>query len=102
MKEGKRSFAPIMLPRLEKLKIKTRDPSLLSSDEIEQFVRLDIDPKTITWNRVLDTCDRFLRKVTIGQNSTEKGHERTTGFDISVRYLKFCSLFLLFNFLGSE
>lgn len=32
----------------------------------------------------MDVNDRFLRKITIGQNQTEAGHERTTGFDISV------------------
>lgn len=32
----------------------------------------------------MDTNDRFLRKITIGQNPTEKGQERTTGFDICV------------------
>lgn len=35
-------------------------------------------------NRVVDTCDRFLRKVSIGHNPTEKGHIREAGFDISV------------------
>ncbi|CAE6428591.1 unnamed protein product [Rhizoctonia solani] len=39
---------------------------------------------TITWNRVLDVNDRFLRKITVGQNPTEQGHARETGFDISV------------------
>ncbi|XP_011833718.1 PREDICTED: C-1-tetrahydrofolate synthase, cytoplasmic [Mandrillus leucophaeus] len=33
---------------------------------------------------VLDTNDRFLRKITIGQAPTEKGHTRTAQFDISV------------------
>ncbi|RQM16451.1 hypothetical protein B5M09_010313 [Aphanomyces astaci] len=35
-------------------------------------------------NRVLDTCDRFLRGITIGQAPTEQGHGRNTGFDITV------------------
>lgn len=35
-------------------------------------------------HRVIDTNDRFLRRVTIGQNETEKGQTRQTGFDISV------------------
>lgn len=39
-------------------------------------MRLDIDPDTITWQRVIDTNDRFLRKITIGQSPTEKGHTR--------------------------
>lgn len=27
------------------------DPADLTKEEISQFVRLDIDPKTITWHR---------------------------------------------------
>lgn len=34
--------------------------------------------------RVLDTCDRFLRQVVVGVAPTEKGKTRTTGFDITV------------------
>lgn len=33
---------------------------------------------------MLDTNDRFLRKITIGQSPTEKNHTRQTCFDISV------------------
>lgn len=73
-----------MLKRLRKLGIDKTDPNELTPGEITRFARLDVDPATITWNRVLDVNDRFLRKITIGQNSTEQGHERTTGFDISV------------------
>ena len=51
---------------------------------IDRFVRLDIDPSTITWRRVMDTNDRFLRQITVGQSPTEKGMVRTTGFDITV------------------
>lgn len=32
----------------------------------------------------MDTNDRFLRRITVGQSPTEKGMERTTGFDITV------------------
>ena len=32
----------------------------------------------------MDTSDRFLRKITIGQSSTEKGHTRETKFIITV------------------
>ena len=31
------------------------------------FARLDIDPATITWKRVMDVNDRFLRVITTGQ-----------------------------------
>lgn len=58
-----------MLKRLEKLCIDKTDPALLDADERRRFVRLDIDPDTVTWQRVLDTNDRFLRKITIGQVS---------------------------------
>ncbi|KAG6333872.1 hypothetical protein ID866_5215 [Astraeus odoratus] len=83
-KKGKREFAPLMLKRLQKLGIHKTKPNDLTPEEINRFARLDIDPETITWNRVLDTNDRFLRKVTLGRNPTEQGHEREAGFDIAV------------------
>ncbi|KAI9300369.1 formate--tetrahydrofolate ligase-domain-containing protein [Cunninghamella echinulata] len=83
-KKGVRKFAPVMLKRLKKLGINKTDPSELTEEEIKKFARLDIDPATITWQRVMDTNDRFLRKISIGQNPTEKGQERQTGFDIAV------------------
>uniref|UniRef100_A0A0W0F933 C-1-tetrahydrofolate synthase, cytoplasmic n=1 Tax=Moniliophthora roreri TaxID=221103 RepID=A0A0W0F933_MONRR len=83
-KKGKREFAPLMLKRLKKLGIDKTNPDDLTPEEITRFARLDIDPETITWNRVIDTNDRHLRKITIGQNPTEQGHIRVTGFDIAV------------------
>ncbi|KAI7976172.1 hypothetical protein EIK77_002025 [Talaromyces pinophilus] len=83
-KKGKREFQPIMFRRLKRLGITKTDPNELTEDEIHRFVRLDIDPETITWRRVLDVNDRHLRGVTIGQAPTEKGLSRQTGFDISV------------------
>ncbi|KAI6005944.1 FTHFS-domain-containing protein [Pisolithus albus] len=82
--KGKRAFAPLMLKRLQKLGINKTNPNELTPEEINRFVRLDVDPETITWNRVLDTNDRFLRRVTLGRNPTEQGHEREAGFDIAV------------------
>ncbi|KAF2155121.1 FTHFS-domain-containing protein [Myriangium duriaei CBS 260.36] len=83
-KKGKREFAPVMFRRLKKLGIDKTDPNELTKEEITRFARLDIDPETITWRRVLDVNDRHLRGITIGQAATEKGQERKTGFDISV------------------
>ena len=37
------------------------DPNELTDEEKGKCARLDIDPETITWSRVLDVCDRFLR-----------------------------------------
>lgn len=84
LKNGTRKFAPVMLKRLKKLGINKTDPNEFTDDEIKQFVRLDFDKDTITWQRVIDTNDRFLRKITIGQSPTEKGRTREVQFDITV------------------
>ncbi|NWY65544.1 C1TM protein, partial [Erithacus rubecula] len=81
---GVRGFSPIQLARLRRLGINKTDPGTLTEEEISKFVRLDIDPSTITWQRVVDTNDRFLRKITVGQGNTEKGFARQAQFDIAV------------------
>ncbi|MFU8771013.1 MAG: formate--tetrahydrofolate ligase [Anaerolineales bacterium] len=83
-KQGNREFSPNMMRRLKKLGIDKTDPKELSAEERSRFVRLDIDPDSITWRRVVDTNDRFLREITIGQGPNEKGKTRVTGFDITV------------------
>ncbi|KAH0920820.1 hypothetical protein HID58_020838 [Brassica napus] len=83
-KEGKRSFSDIMFRRLNKLGISKTIPEELTPEEVKKFARLDIDPDSITWRRVMDVNDRFLRKITVGQGPEEKGMTRETGFDISV------------------
>ncbi|XP_074043919.1 monofunctional C1-tetrahydrofolate synthase, mitochondrial [Macrotis lagotis] len=81
---GVKEFSGIQLDRLKKLGINKTDPHMLTEEEMTRFARLDIDPATITWQRVLDTNDRFLRKITIGQAKTEKGFFRQAQFDIAV------------------
>ncbi|XP_077394609.1 C-1-tetrahydrofolate synthase, cytoplasmic isoform X2 [Festucalex cinctus] len=81
---GQRKFSPVQINRLKKLGIDKTDPTTLTEDEISRFARLDIDPSSVTWQRVLDTNDRFLRKITIGQSPTEKGYTREAQFDITV------------------
>uniref|UniRef100_A0A8C1DAI2 Monofunctional C1-tetrahydrofolate synthase, mitochondrial n=1 Tax=Cyprinus carpio carpio TaxID=630221 RepID=A0A8C1DAI2_CYPCA len=71
---GVRCFSPIQMARLQRLGINKSDPSDLTPEEIRAFVRLDLDPEKVTWQRVVDTNDRFLRKITVGQ----------TQFDIAV------------------
>ncbi|EGW34131.1 uncharacterized protein SPAPADRAFT_134523 [Spathaspora passalidarum NRRL Y-27907] len=83
-KKGVRTFTPSMLRRLKKLGIDKTDPDSLTPEEVTAFARLDIDPETITWRRVVDCNDRFLRGITIGQAPTERGFTRATGFDITV------------------
>ncbi|NP_001229925.1 monofunctional C1-tetrahydrofolate synthase, mitochondrial isoform X1 [Danio rerio] len=81
---GVRRFSPIQLARLQRLGINKSNPTDLTPQEVSAFVRLDLDPEKVTWQRVVDTNDRFLRKITIGQANTEKGHARQTQFDIAV------------------
>ncbi len=83
-KQGKRKFSPSMFKRLKKLGINKKDPEELTAEERSRFARLDIDPATLTWRRVMDTNDRFLREIEIGLGPEEKGKTRRTGFDITV------------------
>jgi len=83
-KQGKRKFSPSMLKRLQRLGIDKTDPDDLTPEERSRFARLDIDPESITWRRVVDTNDRFLREIEIGLGPEEKGKTRRTGFDITV------------------
>lgn len=83
-KKGERKFSPVMFKRLKKLGIDKTNPDDLTEEEISKFARLDVDPETITWKRVLDVNDRLLRGITVGQGPQEKGLTRETGFDITV------------------
>ncbi|MBI5722544.1 MAG: formate--tetrahydrofolate ligase [Planctomycetes bacterium] len=46
--------------------------------------RLNIDPYSITWRRVMDVSDRALRNVLVGLGTEDDGRPRQSGFDISV------------------
>jgi len=45
---------------------------------------LDIDPYSITWNRVVDVSDRVLREIIVGLGKKTNGRPRQAGFDITV------------------
>ncbi len=83
-KQGQRRFSPTMFRRLRKLGIDKTDPAALTPEEKRRMFRLDIDPASITWNRVIDVNDRFLRRIKIGLGPEELGLARETGYDISV------------------
>ncbi len=83
-KTGKRHFPRGMRCRLQKLGITKTNPDDLTEEERSRLVRLDIDPDSITWRRVIDTSDCFLRGITVGQGDEEKDFARGTGFDITV------------------
>ena len=46
--------------------------------------KLNIDPMSITWRRVVDVSDRALRNIVIGLGGQENGIPRESGFDITV------------------
>src|SRR5512139_2894305 len=77
-------FAEGQRRRLAKLGIQAKTLADLSTAEKRRMFRLDIDPASITWQRVVDTNDRFLRGIQVGLGDEEKGNERFTGYDISV------------------
>ncbi|MCC7362329.1 MAG: formate--tetrahydrofolate ligase [Anaerolineales bacterium] len=83
-KQGKRRFVESHLRRMQKLGITAADPDALTPEQKRRLFRLDIDPASLTWNRVMDVNDRFLRQITIGQGPEEKGQTRAAGFDITV------------------
>ena len=82
--DGVRSIASAFHTRAKRLGIDLSDIEQLSEDDRRRLVRLDIDPDSITWRRVMDTNGRFLRGITIGKGENESGFERETGFDITV------------------
>jgi len=56
--------------------------SALVDNSVYQGNPLNIDPRKITWRRVLDMNDRFLRDIVIGLGGSINGVPRETGFDI--------------------
>jgi formate--tetrahydrofolate ligase len=46
--------------------------------------QLDIDPRLVTWRRVVDMNDRALRSITSGLGGYHNGVVREAGFDITV------------------
>ena len=44
---------------------------------------IGLDPRTVTWKRVMDMNDRSLRHVIVGLGGTSSGIPRETGFDIT-------------------
>uniref|UniRef100_A0A669F2Z0 formate--tetrahydrofolate ligase n=1 Tax=Oreochromis niloticus TaxID=8128 RepID=A0A669F2Z0_ORENI len=65
---GVRKFSPIQISRLQRLGIRKTDPASLTPEEINAFVRLDLDPSKITWQRGI-----FINRQIL-----------CTGFDIAV------------------
>ena len=58
--------------------------SALIDNHIHWDNQLNIDPRRITWKRVVDMNDRSLRDITCGLGGTAHGIPRQSGFDITV------------------
>ena len=77
-------YTPSMRKRLEKLGIKSERPSDLSDEDKERMFRLNIDPDTIQWRRVVDVSDAALRSIIVGLGGPNNGLTREAGYDITV------------------
>lgn len=58
--------------------------SAMIDNHINHGNALDIDPRRITWKRVVDMNDRALRDIVVGIGGTANGFVRQDGFDIVV------------------
>ena len=56
----------------------------LIDNHVHHGNELDIDVRSVTWKRVLDTNDRALREVVVGLGGPLNGFPREDGFDIVV------------------
>ncbi len=77
-------YTPSMRKRLEKLGIKSEKPSDLSAEDKERMFRLNIDPYSIQWRRVVDVSDAALRNIITGLGAENDGPTRQSGYDITV------------------
>ncbi len=77
-------YTPSMRKRLEKLGIQSEKPSDLSDEDKERMFRLNIDPYSVQWRRVVDVSDAALRNIIIGLGAKNDGPTRQAGYDITV------------------
>ena len=58
--------------------------SAMIDNHISHGNELGIDPRRITWKRVMDMNDRALRDIVVSLGGTANGYPREDGFDIVV------------------
>jgi len=78
------TYTPSMRKRLAKLGIQSERPSDLSDKDRERMFKLDIDPYSIQWRRVVDVSDASLRNIVLGLGTVNDGVPRQSGYDITV------------------
>lgn len=57
--------------------------ALIDNNVQSKTSTLGLDPRTVTWKRVMDMNDRSLRHIIVGLGGTTSGVPRETGFDIT-------------------
>lgn len=57
--------------------------ALIDNNIQSKTASLNLDPRTISWKRVIDMNDRSLRQIIVGLGGTASGIPRETGFDIT-------------------
>lgn len=57
--------------------------ALIDNNIQSKTTSLGLDPRTVTWKRVMDMNDRSLRHIIVGLGGTSSGIPRETGFDIT-------------------
>ena len=57
--------------------------SAMMDNHLHKGAASGLDPSSITWRRVLDLCDRDLRRIVTGLGGRADGIPRETGFDIT-------------------
>jgi methylenetetrahydrofolate dehydrogenase (NADP+)/methenyltetrahydrofolate cyclohydrolase/formyltetrahydrofolate synthetase len=77
-------YTDSMRKRLAKLGIESERPSDLSDEDKEHMFRLNIDPYSIQWRRVVDVSDAALRNIVLGLGTVNDGTPRESGYDITV------------------
>jgi len=77
-------YTASMRKRLAKLGIESERPSDLNDEDKERMFRLNIDPYSVQWRRVVDVSDAALRNIIIGLGEKNDGPTRQAGYDITV------------------
>lgn len=57
--------------------------ALIDNNIQSKTTSIGLDPRTVTWKRVMDMNDRSLRHIIVGLGGTSSGIPRETGFDIT-------------------
>jgi methylenetetrahydrofolate dehydrogenase (NADP+)/methenyltetrahydrofolate cyclohydrolase/formyltetrahydrofolate synthetase len=78
------NYTESQLARFKKVGVEPKPLTELTSEEKAKVFRLNIDPYSIMWNRVVDVSDRAIRNIVLGLGTEDDGRPRQSGYDITV------------------